>query len=155
MRKNWDFQEARQLIANYQEHEVKKFGWQRYARLLGRSEASVRAFYTRLKKLGYDKLDSFNNEFGINAVGNVPPLDNYKSKGVCLPTPKVTLKHKNFIATFKFSPLQLVKVKAHNLNFEGRIIRCILESGVMPIYEVDLWANGEPKRREFYEDELD
>lgn len=156
MRKNWDFQEATQLIKNYQEHEVKKFGWQRYARLLGRSEASVRAFYMRLKKAGYDNLDSFNNEFGVDAVGHVPPLDNYKTKGGCLPPhPKVTLKNKNFIASFKFEPLQMVMVKSYNLNYSGRIIRCILEYGNMPIYDIELWVNGEPRRREFYEDELE
>lgn len=61
----------------------------------------------------------------------------------------------NFCVTFKFSPLQYVKVKTHNLNYEGRIIRCMIEDGSQPIYDIDLWINGEPLRREFYEDELE
>ena len=55
--------------------------------------------------------------------------------------------------TFQFSPLQYVKVSLYGLQYDGRVIRCIHESGGI-LYDVDYAHNGELRRREFYEDEL-
>lgn len=54
---------------------------------------------------------------------------------------------------FKYSPLDIVYVRL--LSCEGRIARCITDSGPMTIYAVDYVINGDYKRNEFYEDELD
>jgi hypothetical protein len=53
----------------------------------------------------------------------------------------------------KFQPQQRVRI----LMFEcpGRIARCILDGGPQPIYAVDYAMNGEHKRAEFYEDEIE
>lgn len=53
---------------------------------------------------------------------------------------------------FKFKPQQWVCVTL--LECTGRIIRCIEDGGPQPVYVVDYITNGEPKSREFFEDEL-
>lgn len=55
--------------------------------------------------------------------------------------------------TFKFKPLQFVTVTLFGLMYEARVIRCIWENGGK-LYDCDLWTDGSPRRREFYEDEL-
>ena len=58
-------------------------------------------------------------------------------------------------SVFKFSPLQYVLITAHGLNLNGRIVRCIYEGNGTPlIYDVAYATNGETRRQEFYEDEL-
>ncbi len=56
---------------------------------------------------------------------------------------------------FKFQPMQRVMITLHELNYEGRIIRCIQEECPTRIYDVSYCNNvGELKRAEFFEDEL-
>lgn len=54
---------------------------------------------------------------------------------------------------FKFKPLDRIKVKA--FNAEGRIERCIWDTGPLHIYSVVWLIDSEIKRHEFYEDELE
>lgn len=56
---------------------------------------------------------------------------------------------------FKFQPMDFVVVSLQDLNYRGRVIRCILESADQQIFDVELWINGEPRRKEFYADELE
>jgi len=54
---------------------------------------------------------------------------------------------------FKFSPQDYVHISI--LDCRGRVTRCLIEAGPMNIYSVDYAMNGELKRNEFYEDELE
>jgi hypothetical protein len=54
---------------------------------------------------------------------------------------------------FKFAPLQYIHVIAFDLNYEGRVIRCIFDGGAH-IYSVQYAFEGKLETREFYEDEL-
>lgn len=54
---------------------------------------------------------------------------------------------------FAFYPKQWVTVTMHGLDYPARVIRCIQEHGDK-FYDCDIWTNGEPRRREFYEDEI-
>jgi hypothetical protein len=54
---------------------------------------------------------------------------------------------------FKFSPLQIVRITAHNLDYEGRVQECEY-NGHTKSYGVEFAANGEILTRKFYEDEL-
>jgi len=53
---------------------------------------------------------------------------------------------------FKFAPQQRVWIKS--IDCGGRIDRCIACGGLQNLYGVEYVTNGEPKRYEFYEDEL-
>ena len=55
--------------------------------------------------------------------------------------------------SFKFFPLQFVTITLYGLEYRGRVVRCIFD-GAFIMYDVDYAANGELKRREFYEDEI-
>lgn len=55
----------------------------------------------------------------------------------------------------KFKPKEYVKISCYDLHCEGRVVRCILEYPDQQIYDIDFWINGEPRRREFYADELE
>lgn len=55
---------------------------------------------------------------------------------------------------FKFKPMQHVKIKILE-DTPGRVTRCILEGGPLPIYVVHYIASSEGKCLEFYEDELE
>jgi hypothetical protein len=57
--------------------------------------------------------------------------------------------------TFKFVPRQFVTVTKHELNYAGRVIRCIWEKGHSNLYEIDYVHDGKLIRQEFYEDELE
>lgn len=55
---------------------------------------------------------------------------------------------------FKFKPLEYVVIKSFGLDYQGRVIRCILEDKNIRIYDCDFVADGQFLRREFYEDEI-
>jgi len=59
----------------------------------------------------------------------------------------------NFKVSFRFKPLQFVKIKAYDLRLNGRVIRCI-HDGFQPMYEVEYAIEGDIQRREFLEDEI-
>jgi hypothetical protein len=58
------------------------------------------------------------------------------------------------MSAFKFTPMQCVTVTFNDLNYRGRILRCIYD-GALHIYKVQYSDDkGDLKADEFYEDEL-
>lgn len=57
--------------------------------------------------------------------------------------------------SFKFAPLDYVTITSHGNKIAGRVLRCIIEDGSQPMYDIDYMDHGEFRRREFYEDELE
>lgn len=56
---------------------------------------------------------------------------------------------------FKYSPNQKVKVIAFDVNYRGRILRCIWDGPGLRIYQVEYVDDkGDFQNREFLEDEL-
>jgi hypothetical protein len=55
--------------------------------------------------------------------------------------------------TFKFKPYQHVKILP--IEAHGRVGRCTIDGGEQPIYLVGYFMNGDEKRTEFWEDELE
>lgn len=54
---------------------------------------------------------------------------------------------------FKFQPHQYVVIR--DLQSKGRVERCIHDGGLQNVYGIAYIMNGEPRRNEFFEDELD
>ena len=57
-------------------------------------------------------------------------------------------------SVFKYECLEFVTIKSFGLNYKGRVVRCIIETGGI-IYDVQYAVDGRLKRDEFYEDELE
>ena len=57
------------------------------------------------------------------------------------------------MSDFKFQPMQHIKIHVYDLNFSGRIVRCIKEQGCT-IYDIQYVFEGQLKRAEFFEDEV-
>lgn len=55
---------------------------------------------------------------------------------------------------FKFDYCDFVTIKVFGLDCEGRVVRCINDAGDN-IYDVQYAINGELRRAEFYEDEIE
>ena len=55
---------------------------------------------------------------------------------------------------FKFDYCDFVTINIFGLDCEGRVCRCVYDAGDK-IYDVHYAINGELKRGEFYEDELE
>ena len=55
---------------------------------------------------------------------------------------------------FRYAYGEYVIIKVFGLNCEGRVVRLISDAGEN-IYDVQYAINGELKRAEFYEDELE
>ncbi len=54
----------------------------------------------------------------------------------------------------KYKYLQYVIIKAHDLNYSGRVNRIIYDGGPQIIYAVNYVKDGDLHNNEFYEDEL-
>lgn len=56
---------------------------------------------------------------------------------------------------FKFAPLQFVTVNIFGIKLDGRVQKCILLSGNVPIYEIEYLDQGLIQNKEFWENELE
>jgi len=60
------------------------------------------------------------------------------------------------VIDFHFQPEQKVKIVAFNLNYNGRVQRCIFDGGLHEIYLVEYVDDkGDIQVREFLSDELE
>lgn len=152
-RRRWTADECRLMLANYNSNAIDiNNEFIILSQLLKRSFNSIKAQINRLAVLGIKTPQDFERHYGENYQGYLPPFENKK-----FPDKTEKKDNKVIIASqpiFRFRPFQKVRVIDFDINYEGRIIRCIWENGNF-LYDIELWIDGDPRRREFYQFQLE